>query len=155
MGGGPIGLAVIQCLRAQGVKNIIVAEVASRRQQFAKEFGAAHVLNPKIDDVVKISKELSRGIGPDVVFDCAGVPASLKAACNAVKARGDVVNVAIWEKEVPFNPNWLVFKEARYTGVLGYQRADWVAVLQHLKDGEYSRAISHSLKLLTDVAKDL
>jgi hypothetical protein len=30
------------------------------------------------------------------------------------------INVAIWEKEVPFNPNMLVFREAKYTAVLGY-----------------------------------
>lgn len=138
MGGGPIGLAVVQCLRAQGVENIIVAEIATRRQQFAKDFGASCVLTPLVDDVIAEAKELSRGMGPDVVFDCAGVPASLRTACNAVKARGDVVNIAIWEKEVPFNPNWLVLKEARYTGVLGYQRADWIAVLEHLGNGENS-----------------
>ncbi|KIW00777.1 chlorophyll synthesis pathway protein BchC [Verruconis gallopava] len=135
MGGGPIGLAVVQCLRAQGLKNIIVAEIASRRQEFAKSFGAAHVINPISDNVVEISRKLSNGTGPDVVFDCAGVPASLKTSCNAVKARGTVVNVAIWEKEVPFNPCWLVFKEASYTGVLGYQHQDWIAVLEHLRDG--------------------
>jgi threonine dehydrogenase-like Zn-dependent dehydrogenase len=149
LGGGPIGLAVIQCLRAQGVINIIVAEVATRRQHFAKAFGASHILDPKSDDVVQISKELSGGIGPDVVFDCAGVPASLKTACNAVKARGDVVNVAIWEKEVPFNPNWLVFKEARYTGVLGYQRADWVSVLEHLGNGKHVHTDNAVESLLT------
>lgn len=135
LGGGPIGLAVIQCLVARKVTKIIVAEVAIRRQQFAKEFGATRVLNPMVDDVVAICKEITRGVGPDVVFDCAGVPASIKTACNAVKARGNVVNVAIWEKEIDFQPNWLVFKEAKYSAVLGYQRADWIAVLEHLKDG--------------------
>lgn len=141
LGGGPIGLAVVQCLVAKKVANIIVAEVAMRRQQFAKEFGAAHVLNPKFDDVVAVSKEISGGAGPDVVFDCAGVPASIKTACNAIKARGNVVNVAIWEKEIDFQPNWLVFKEAKYTAVLGYQRADWIEVLEHLKDGKSSRIL--------------
>jgi threonine dehydrogenase-like Zn-dependent dehydrogenase len=75
LGGGPIGLAVVQCLLAQGVKKIIVSEVATRRQQFAKDFGAHRILNPKIDDVVKISRELTGGAGPDVVFDCAGLKA--------------------------------------------------------------------------------
>jgi threonine dehydrogenase-like Zn-dependent dehydrogenase len=63
----------------------------------------------------------------------------LTTACNAVKARGNVVNVAIWEREVPFQPNMLVFKEAKYTAVLGYQRRDWIAVLGHLKDGRVIR----------------
>jgi threonine dehydrogenase-like Zn-dependent dehydrogenase len=135
LGGGPIGLAVVQCLVAKGVKQIIVSEVATRRQTFAKNFGAHRVLNPKSDDVVAMVRELSGGRGADVVFDCAGLKASLDTACDAVKTRGHVVNVAIWEREIPFQPNKLVFKESHYTAVLGYQRPDWIAVLGHLKDG--------------------
>jgi threonine dehydrogenase-like Zn-dependent dehydrogenase len=137
LGGGPIGLAVLQCLKAKGVAAVIVAEVARQRQIFARDFGADYVLDPTKDDVVALSKKYSFGDkGPDVVFDCAGVPASIKTACQAVKARGWVVNVAIWEKEVPFNPNWLVFKEAKYTACLGYQKKDFEAVLENLKEGK-------------------
>ncbi|KAJ4355631.1 uncharacterized protein N0V89_003651 [Didymosphaeria variabile] len=135
LGGGPIGLAVVQCLVALKTKKIIMSEVSKTRQRFAKEFGAHHVLDPKTYDLVAISRELSGQGGPDVVFDCAGVPASLVTACRAVKPRGTVVNVAIWEREVPFQPNMLVFKEAHYTAVLGYQREDFQAVIDHLANG--------------------
>lgn len=137
LGGGPIGLAVVQCLRALETKTIILSEVSKSRQRFAKEFGAHHVVDPATYDVVEISKQLSGKDGPDIVFDCAGVPASLKCACTAVRVRGTVINVAIWEKEVPFNPNMLVFREAKYTAVLGYQRKDVQAVIDHLADGMF------------------
>lgn len=123
-------------MKGKGVGKVIVSEVASSRQAFAKEFGAHHVLDPKTYDLVQISRELSGGDGPDVVFDCAGVPASLKTACQSVKFRGTVVNVAIWEKEVPFNPNWLVFREANYKAVLGYQARDFREVIDMLGQGE-------------------
>ncbi|KAJ4372803.1 hypothetical protein N0V86_008169 [Didymella sp. IMI 355093] len=135
LGGGPIGLAVVQCLKAKGVEKIIMSEVSSSRQRFAREFGAHHVLDPKTYDTVKVSRELSGSGGPDVVFDCAGVPASIETACTAVKVKGTVVNVAIWEKAVPFNPNMLVFREAKYTAVLGYQRKDFEAVVDQLAKG--------------------
>lgn len=126
IGGGPIGLAVVQVLLARGAKKVICAEVAKKRQEFAKEFGAHHVLDPTKVDIESTSLELCGGLnGPDLVFDCAGVPKSLETACKAVRSRGTVVNVAIWEKEVPFNPNWLVFREAAYKAVLGYQKKDF------------------------------
>lgn len=75
LGGGPIGLAAILCLKAKGVQNIIVSEVASSRQEFAKQFGASRVVNPIKDNVKEIIFELSGGKGADAVFDCAGVPA--------------------------------------------------------------------------------
>jgi 2-desacetyl-2-hydroxyethyl bacteriochlorophyllide A dehydrogenase len=135
LGGGPIGLAVVQCLVALKTRMIMLSEVSSSRQRFARDFGAHHVLNPTHDDIVAKSRDLSGADGVDVVFDCAGVPASITTACKAVRARGTVVNVAIWEKEIPFQPNMLVFREAKYTAVLGYQRKDFQAVVDALADG--------------------
>lgn len=135
-GGGPIGLAVIQVLLARGTKTVISVEVAKMRQEFAKDFGAHHIIDPTKEDVAKKALELCGGeAGPDIAFDCAGVPASVKAACESVKSRGTVINVAIWEKEIPFNPNWLVFREATYKAVLGYQRKDYEGVLAALEKG--------------------
>jgi threonine dehydrogenase-like Zn-dependent dehydrogenase len=125
----------VQCLVALKTKTIILSEVSSARQRFAREFGAHHVIDPKTCDTAAVSKQLSGRDGPDIVFDCAGVPARLTTACTAVRARGTVVNVAIWEKAVPFNPNLLVFREAKYTAVLGYQRKDVQAVIDHLANG--------------------
>ena len=111
LGAGPIGLGVVQCLKARGVETVIVVEVAKQRQEYAEHFGATHILDPTKDDVVKKCKEICNGQGPNVALDCAGVPASIKTAALSVRARGTVVNVAIWEKEVPFQPNWFVFGE--------------------------------------------
>jgi threonine dehydrogenase-like Zn-dependent dehydrogenase len=61
---------------------------------------------------------------------------SIKTACLAVKAKGTVINVAVWEKEVLFNPNWLTFKESAYKSVLGFTREDTKAVIANLKTGE-------------------
>ncbi|KAK4502664.1 hypothetical protein PRZ48_006090 [Zasmidium cellare] len=150
MGGGPIGLAVVQVLLGRGAKTVICAEVAAKRQEFAKAFGAHHVIDPSKVDVASSCLELCGGLnGPDIVFDCAGVPKSLEAACLSVRSRGTVVNVAIWEKEVPFNPNWLVFREASYKAVLGYQKKDFQGVVDALGAGklEPHRMITSKIKM--------
>jgi 2-desacetyl-2-hydroxyethyl bacteriochlorophyllide A dehydrogenase len=136
LGGGPIGLALVQVLRARGVGKVLVSEISASRQRFAREFGAHHVFNPKVYDAVALSKSLSGGDGVDVVFDCAGVKASIATACAAVRARGCVINVAIWEGEVGWNPNSLVFKEAEFRAVLGYTRADVAAVIERIAEGK-------------------
>ena len=133
IGGGPIGLAVLQCLQARKAGKIIVAEVSRERQNFAKKFGADHIFNPAQEDVsAKVREICTQKGGADVVFDCAGVPASIETACTAVRAHGTVVNVAIWEKAIPFNPNLLVWREAKYVAVLGYQKPDFEYVLKAL-----------------------
>ena len=35
-----------------------------------------------------------------------------------------------------FNPNWLVFREASYKAVLGYQKKDFQGVIKALGEGE-------------------
>ncbi|CAK4030359.1 (R,R)-butanediol dehydrogenase [Lecanosticta acicola] len=137
LGGGPIGLAVVQVLLGRGAQKVICAEVATKRQEFARVFGAHHVLDPTDCDLPQACLDLCGGVhGPDIVFDCAGVPQSLEAACKAVRARGAVVNVAIWETAVPFNPNWLVFREASYQATLGYQAKDFQGVVDALGAGK-------------------
>lgn len=136
LGGGPIGLAVLQAVKARKAGLIIVAEVTPARQKFARQFGADHVINPLEEDTVAATRKLCGNRAADVVFDCAGVPASINAACEAIKARGTVVNVAIWEREIPFQPNRLVFREAKYIGVLGYLKEDYESVIEALGSGE-------------------
>jgi len=70
-------LAVIQALRARGAEKIIVSEMAPRRKEFAKQFGAHYVLDPSKDDIVARVREICDGQGANVAFDAAGVYANL------------------------------------------------------------------------------
>lgn len=137
LGGGPIGIAVMLALRTRGCGDIIVSELSSTRQRFAKHFGATHVVDPSSEsNLVKTIQDMTGGEGVDIVFDCAGVAAGLEAACQAIKARGTVVNVAIWEKPVPFQPNNLVWREGKYVACLGYVQQDFKDVIGAISSGE-------------------
>jgi threonine dehydrogenase-like Zn-dependent dehydrogenase len=133
LGGGPIGISVILALKAKGAKKIIVSEISKKRQEFAKRFGAHYVIDPTKEDVVKRCRELCDQQGVHVVYDCAGVQAGLDQAIHAVRARGTVVNIAIWEKPCSITPNDLTFKERKYMGVATYQIGDFQEVLVRIQ----------------------
>jgi threonine dehydrogenase-like Zn-dependent dehydrogenase len=135
LGGGPIGLAVILSLKARGVKKIIVSEVAERRKQFARELGAHYVLDPTKDDVPERCRELCEDQGVHKVFDAAGVQAGLDSAIEAVRARGTIVNIAVWEKPCTINVNKLVFKERKYLGIATYVHGDFQEVMDAISNG--------------------
>lgn len=116
LGGGPIGLAIVQALVSQGCTNIIVSEVATRRREFAIQFGAHHTMDPTVVDTVEEVERLTGGQGADVAFDCAGVQVAVDSAFKALKARGTLVNVAVWENRASLNMNELVFRERAYMG---------------------------------------
>jgi threonine dehydrogenase-like Zn-dependent dehydrogenase len=138
LGGGPIGIAVILALKARGCGKIIVSEISSSRQKFCSHFGTDVILDPTKDDVLTRVKEETNGDGVDIVFDCAGVAVGLTAACKSIRARGTVVNVAIWEEAVPFQPNDLVFKEGNYVACLGYLKQDFKDVIEAIGNGKLS-----------------
>ena len=136
LGGGPIGLAVVQVLKARGAEKIILSEMALGRQEFARGFGAHYVLDPSKDDVATKVREICDGRGANVAFDAAGVQAGLDQAMQAIRARGTLVNIAVWEKTATITPSWLCFRERKYMGVATYQEGDFQDVLDALSFGE-------------------
>ncbi|KAL1867766.1 hypothetical protein Plec18167_008510 [Paecilomyces lecythidis] len=136
IGGGPIGIGIVQVLKMQGAKHIIVAEVMENRKAFAREFGATHVLDPKEVDIPRKVKELTDGIGAGVVFDAAGVEGALNSAIPACCTHGTIVNVAVWERRPHLNVNDLMYKEIKYTGAALYDESAFTNVIQALCHSE-------------------
>lgn len=138
LGGGPIGLAVVQSLKARGAEMIIVAEPAARRREFAKQFGAHHVLDPTTEDLVAKVRGLCDGRGANIAFDAAGVQVGVDQAILAVRARGTIVNIAVWDKPISLHPNQLTFRERNYMGVATFVRGDFQDVINAIASGKWS-----------------
>ncbi|KAF2762302.1 GroES-like protein [Pseudovirgaria hyperparasitica] len=150
LGGGPIGLAVIQALKAKGCKNVIVSEVSSRRKDFARHFGADHILDPTKEDIVQRCRDLTDGWGVHVAYDCAGVQAAFKQGVLAVRARGTIVNIAIWEKDATITPNDFCFKERSYMGIATYEGGDFQLVLNAISEGRMNPEAMITKKIAFD-----
>jgi threonine dehydrogenase-like Zn-dependent dehydrogenase len=135
LGGGPIGLAVVQALRARACDTIIVSEISPRRKQYAKEFGAHHVVDPSKDDLVAEITRLTHAEGVDLAFDAAGVQVGVDSAMLAIKARGMLVNIAIWEKRATLNMNDIVFRERAYMGTATFALGDFEQVIDAISTG--------------------
>lgn len=139
LGAGPIGIAVILCLRAHDIKTIIVSEISAIRSQQAKYAGASHVLNPLTNDVVAESKRLTDGIGCHVALECAGVQASFDTALYGVRGKGTIINIGVFEKDVTFNPNIVNRRSLTYIGSNVYTRKEWQEVIDAIVDGRIDR----------------
>jgi threonine dehydrogenase-like Zn-dependent dehydrogenase len=154
LGGGPIGLSVIQALKARNVSPIIVSEVATKRKLFASSFGAHHVLDPTKDDIVKTCKEICDGQGVHYVFDAAGVQAAIEPACHAMRVRGTMVNIAIWEDTMTIKPNAWVFKERKWIASATYAAGDFQEVIDAIDSGKLKPADMITLKIKMDEVED-
>ena len=139
LGAGPIGIAVILCLRAHGIKTIIVSEISELRSEQAKDAGATHVLNPLTTDVVEESKRLTDGLGCHVALECAGVQASFDTALYGVRGKGTIVNIGVFEKDVTFSPNIINRRSLKYIGSNVYSRVEFQEVIDAVADGRIER----------------
>lgn len=137
LGAGPVGLAVVQVLKARGAGKVVVSEVSTRRRQLASAMGADVVLNPSAvdDDAVKRCKEACDGDGPALVFDAAGVQAGLDLALAASRTGATIVNIAIWKMTPQVNCVALVMGEKKYLGVVVYLKEDFDHVIQAMSSG--------------------
>ncbi|SFD22533.1 2,3-butanediol dehydrogenase [Clostridium uliginosum] len=134
LGSGPIGLATIECLKAAGAKLVVVLQRKSIRQEYAKRAGADVVLDPNEVDIAEEVKKITGGLGVDVAFETTGAKIGFDTGINSLKFAGTMVITSIWENEISFNPNALVFTEKKIVGTLAY-RHEFPATIAQMNDG--------------------
>lgn len=134
LGSGPIGLATIECLKAAGAKLIIVLQRKSIRQEYAKRAGADVVLDPNEVNIVEEVKKLTGSVGVDASFETTGAKVGFDIGLESLKFEGTMVITSIWENDISFNPNTLVFSEKKIVGTLAY-RHEFPATIALMNDG--------------------
>jgi (R,R)-butanediol dehydrogenase/meso-butanediol dehydrogenase/diacetyl reductase len=118
-GSGPIGLSVIQALRAAGAGDIIVSEPRQARRDLAEQSGATTLIDPSDTDAVEEIRDLTDG-GVDQTFEVAGIEATYKQSIQATRPHGTTTIVSIFEEEASSHPIDLVLGERTITGTLAY-----------------------------------
>jgi len=135
-GAGPIGLMVIEALKAAGAASIHAVEMSAVRRAKAEALGAVGH-DPAQGDVVAAIHDATGG-GVDFAFEVTGVPAVLSQCVNATHPGGEIVIVSIWEGPASFHPNDLVIKERTMRGIIAYRHI-YPAVMALMQKG-YFRA---------------
>jgi (R,R)-butanediol dehydrogenase/meso-butanediol dehydrogenase/diacetyl reductase len=134
-GAGPIGLLIIEALRAAGASEIYVSEVSAERKKMAADFGAI-VLDPKETDVVEEIRDRTGG-GVDVSFEVSGIDPVLTQSINAAKVGGEAMIVSIFENRASIDPKDIVLNERKVTGIIGYRNI-FPAVISLMEQGYFS-----------------
>jgi S-(hydroxymethyl)mycothiol dehydrogenase len=98
-GCGGVGDAAIAGARLAGATTIIGVDVDDRKLEWAREFGATHVVTSRDYDPVAAIR-FTGGFGADVTIDAAGHPDVYTAACYARDLAGPVVMVGVPRPEM-------------------------------------------------------
>ena len=140
IGAGPIGLCALATARAAGLRNIFVIEKLPRRAALAHNLGAAAVIDPQLENPVDAVRDLTRGRGVDVAFECVGLVATMNLAIEVVRPGGLAVIIGIAEASGDLNLHRVVAGEKEVRGCIGYFDGVWEAVVDLLASGRLDPA---------------
>jgi L-iditol 2-dehydrogenase len=115
MGAGAIGLLSGDGARIRGAARIIVIERNPGRVAKAAAMGF-ETIDPSAGDPVAMVREMTGGLGVDVVLECAGVPATVQLALGMLRRGGRCAAVGIPTQGVEIAMQRLVLDELELVG---------------------------------------
>jgi len=112
LGGGVIGLLVVQLAKLAGASEIVLVTRQKFRRDVALKIGATRVVDPKSEDVDTAVANM------DVTFECAGAIETFKQAQNITRRGGSVIVLGLTASDATLevNPFNIVVKELRIQG---------------------------------------
>jgi L-iditol 2-dehydrogenase len=120
LGGGVIGLLVVQLARLAGATTVILSTRQESKRRLAEELGATASVDPSSSDIIA---EITGpdGLVPggvDVVIECAGVAETVEQTTRLAKAGGTVVILGVMPQgaKVQIEPFDILFRELRVLG---------------------------------------
>jgi threonine dehydrogenase-like Zn-dependent dehydrogenase len=105
IGGGTIGMLLIQVARHHGA-HVLLSEPDASRRKLGAELGADIVIDPGDEDAVAVALRITGGIGLDRVIEAVGSSATVRQAVQMARRGGSVVvmGVAARDAEVALRP---------------------------------------------------
>jgi len=94
-GCGGVGDAAIAGSKLAGATTIVAVDIDDRKLEWAKEFGATHLVNSSREDPVEAIKAATGGNGADVCIEAIGLPGVFRQAFDARDLAGTVVLVGV------------------------------------------------------------
>lgn len=84
---GVIGMLTAQCLITNGVTQVIAVDISDKKLSFAKSLGCHYTINPTREDLKERIGDITRGVGADIVMECAGSKVT-QEQCLLVSRKG-------------------------------------------------------------------
>ena len=159
VGAGAVGLLAMQAARSAGASDVFVVERSAARKKLAADLGAAAVLDPGDGDTAERLRDLTGGVGPDLVIESAGGAGTWVFAAGLVRRGGRVVVIGLNSEPAPVNvTETIVAPEIEVIGSLSHvYDEDFRAAVRLLGDGrvQAERIISHRVPLEEAVTNGL
>ena len=136
LGCGPIGILLIQSLKAFGAAEVMATDVSDYRLELAKACGADYVINTKNND---FGKALVECFGPDkadVIYDCAGNDITMDQAIQNARKGSVIILVAVYAGLAHCDLAKLNDSELDLNTTMMYRHEDYVDAIRFVNEGK-------------------
>lgn len=136
LGCGPIGILLIQSLKALGASEVLATDISDMRLNLAKEMGADHVVNTKEKD---FGEALLEAYGPDkadVIYECAGSDITMEQAIQNARKGSTIILVAVFGKRASVDLAKLNDSELDLNTSMMYRHEDYADAIRFVKEGK-------------------
>ncbi len=133
LGLGPIGQLVARVAKASGAKAVYASEISKSRIELARD-AVDEVIDANLTNPVDRILELTHGVGPDIVFECAGSVPTSQQSIALVRKAGTIVVEAICFDPVEVVFNSIVLKGITIKGSQCFSPGEYASALNLIKD---------------------
>jgi (R,R)-butanediol dehydrogenase/meso-butanediol dehydrogenase/diacetyl reductase len=134
VGGGTLGLCMLQVVRAAGARDVFVIERSEAKRSFCETLGGKFLNSTTNANFRQEILDETQGLGVDFAFECAGAAAALATAVEVTANGGVVCATGIYPGAFPFDFNRLLGGEKTIVTSLAYG-TEYPAAIAMLADG--------------------
>lgn len=155
IGCGPVGLAIIACLKARGFGPVIAADFSPGRRAVAETLGADQVIDPRTQTPYGnwsdygvpatlgehgMAQMMGQIPKRAVIFECVGVPGLLQQVMEGAAPLAQIVVVGVCMESDRIEPALAINKQLDLRFVLGYSPVEFSQSLSLLAEGTVAAA---------------
>ena len=136
LGCGPIGILLLQSLKAMGAGKVMVTDISDARLELARSLGADWAVNTGRKD---FGEALVECFGPDkadVIYDCAGTDITMNQAIRNARKGSTIILVAVFGKMANVDLAKLNDSELDLNTSMMYRHEDYEDAIRFVKEGK-------------------
>lgn len=100
VGAGPIGLAALLTAQFYTPSAIIMIDPDDNRLAVARQFGATHTINNRLESGVEKVMTLTENTGVDTAIEAVGIPSTFELCESIIAPGGTIANIGVHGKSV-------------------------------------------------------
>ena len=136
LGCGPIGILLIQSLKAFGAAKVLATDVSDYRLELAKQCGADVTINTKN---AEFGQAMLDAFGPDkadIIYDCAGNDITMDQAIQNARKGSTIILVAVYAGLAHCDLAKLNDSELDLNTTMMYRHEDYVDAIRLVGEGK-------------------